>query len=223
MSKRKVNPLRSSEVGMIHFFRLKVFLIFCAFLISCKSTRPTNSQHPTEVTPSPIFIPVSDGFDYPFGSERHSRKDKHEVGWYDAQGFGANNHLGEDWNRKTGGNTDCGLPVYAASNGTIVFANEAGPGWAKVLIVRHKLTDGTLVETLYGHLQSFVKTSGEVTRREQIGSIGDGGGAYQCHLHFEVRLSKCPMWGQPGPGYGGDRNGWVDPSVFVDAHRPLGR
>lgn len=170
-----------------------------------------------------MLIPVSDGFDYPFGSEHYSRKDKHEAGWYDAQAFGVNNHLGEDWNRTTGGNTDCGLPVYAASNGTIILANEAGPGWGKVIIVRHKLTDGTLVETLYGHLQSFARTSGEVTRREQIGSIGDGGGAYQCHLHFEVRLSNCPMWGQPGPGYSSDRTGWIDPSNFVDAHRPLGR
>lgn len=170
-------------------------------------------------SPIPIPIPRSDGFDYPFGN--NPKTSKHEAGWYDAQKFGANNHLGEDWNRTTGGNSDCGLPVYAASRGVIVFADEAGPGWGKVMIVRHQLPDGTSVETLYGHLQSFVKTSGEVARREQIGSIGDGGGKYLCHLHFEVRLANCPMWGQPGQGYSADRNGWADPSEFVDANRSL--
>jgi murein DD-endopeptidase MepM/ murein hydrolase activator NlpD len=111
------------------------------------------------------------------------------------------------------------LPVYAASKGTIIFADEAGPKWGKVIIVRHRLPDGTLVETLYSHLQSFERTGGEVNRREKIGSIGDGGGAYVCHLHFELRLSSSPSWGQVGPGYSGDSTGWTDPSDFIEANR----
>jgi murein DD-endopeptidase MepM/ murein hydrolase activator NlpD len=216
--------LRLAGVEVMDPFRLTVVLIFCAFLSSCKPTHPTNSQGRVEIPqPTPTVIPVSDGFDYPFGTDRYPKHHKHEVGWYNAQDFGANNHLGEDWNRTTGGDTDCGLPVYAASNGTIVYADEAGTGWGKVVIVRHRLQDGTLVETLYGHFQSFVKTSGQVTRRERIGSIGDGGGAYQCHLHFELRFSNCPAWGQPGPGYSNNRTGWTDPSSFVDANRSLRR
>ena len=140
-------------------------------------------------------------------------------GWYNAQDFRANNHLGEDWNAEAGGNSDCGLPVYAASKGLIVFAAEAGPGKGKIIIVRHLLPDGTLVETLYEHLLSFARTDGEVARREKIGQIGDADGAYPCHLHFELRFSDCPAWGTPGPGYSSDATGWSDPSNFIDAHR----
>jgi murein DD-endopeptidase MepM/ murein hydrolase activator NlpD len=142
-------------------------------------------------------------------------------GWYVAREFGESRHLGEDWNRESGGNTDCGLPVYAASKGTIVFAGDAGPGWGKVVIIRHKLMDGTLVETLYGHLSSIERSSGEVERRDRIGQIGDADGAYPCHLHFEVRLSDSPSWGLTGPGYSDDRKGWTDPSDFIDARRKL--
>ena len=198
---------------------LAALLIFCAGLSACK-TKPTGARERVP-TPSPAAtaVPLSNGFDYPFGN--NPKTTKPEAGWYDAQKFGENTHLGEDWNRVTGGDSDCGLPVYAASKGVIVFAGDAGAGWGKVLIVRHKLSDARLVETLYGHLQSFGKTSGEVERRERIGSIGDGGGKYPCHLHFEVRLANCPAWGQPGPGYSADRHGWADPSEFIGANRSL--
>lgn len=194
-----------------------------AFSLAC-GNRATN-QAPKQVaaaqpTPTPLVIPVSDGFDYPFGGDADQATRKRDMsGWYNAQDFGDNDHLGEDWNAATGGNTDCGMPVYAASKGTIVFAQDAGAGWGNVLILRHRLPDGALVETLYGHLQSFAKTSGEVNRRERIGSIGDGGGAYLCHLHFELRLSNCPAWGQAGAGYSSNRTGWLDPSDFIDANR----
>jgi murein DD-endopeptidase MepM/ murein hydrolase activator NlpD len=163
----------------------------------------------------------SNGFDYPVGSTGTVTQPNDGDGWYNAQEFGANDHLGEDWNAETGGNTDCGLPAYAASNGTIVYAQSAS-GWGKVLIIRHTLPDGTLVETLYGHLATFTRTSGDVNRRDQIGTIGDGDGTNPpCHLHFEVRYSNSRNWGTPGPGYSSDRTGWTDPSNFVDAHRNL--
>jgi murein DD-endopeptidase MepM/ murein hydrolase activator NlpD len=100
-----------------------------------------------------------------------------------------------------------------------VFAEDAGPGWGKVIIVRHSLPDGAQVETLYGHLQSLNRTEGAVARRERIGTIGDADGAYPCHLHIELRFPDCPAWGSAGPGYSSDRTGWADPSNFIDAHR----
>lgn len=185
---------------------------------SARADRPSQSQVPT---PTPVAIPISDGFDYPFGNSKASTKAKDGDGWYNAQDFGENNHLGEDWNKETGGSSDCGLPVYAVSKGTIIFAGEAGPGWGKVIIVRHSLPGGTLVETLYGHLKALTKTGGDVERREQIGNIGDADGVYPCHLHFELRLSDCPFWGEIGPGYSTTRAGWTDPSNFLDARRKL--
>lgn len=174
-------------------------------------------------SPTPLVIPVSDGFDYPVGTQRGVTQAMDGDGWYNAQDFGENNHLGEDWNRESGGNSDCGLPVYAVSRGKIVFAGEAGPGWGKVVIIRHRLPDGTLVETLYGHLSSLARTAGDVERREEVGKIGDADGAYPCHLHFELRLQDCPAWGLLGPGYSAARTGWLDPSAFIDARRTLSR
>ena len=184
-----------------------------------KLAQPSQTPEPEA---APLFIPVSDGFVYPVGEARrvkHLTQAKDGDGWYNAQDFGKNNHLGEDWNAEAGGGSDCGLPVYAASAGTIVFAADAGTGWGKVLIVRHRLPDDSLVETLYAHLQSFTKTSGTVARRERIASIGDADGAYPCHLHFELRLSDCPEWGKVGPGYSPNRTGWTDPSDFIEAHK----
>lgn len=198
------------------------------FLFVLKRTRVSQVSQPqfqatrTSDKANQTLIPLSSGFEYPIGNTKRTRKisqSKDGDGWYNAQDFGVNNHLGEDWNAEAGGNADCGEPVYAASNGTIVFAADAGVGWGNVLIVRHRLSDGTLVETLYGHLQSFAKTTGDVKIRERLGNIGDAKGAYPCHLHFELRLADCPSWGAVGPGYNENQAGWTDPSNFIDSHR----
>ncbi len=167
---------------------------------------------------APHQIPLAEGFDYPVGKTKTVTQKKDKDGWYNAQDFTVNDHLGEDWNADTGGNTDCGLPVYSAASGTIVFAGNQ-LGWGNVLIVRHRLKDGRAIETLYGHLQEFTKTSGDVARREQVGKIGDGGGLYPCHLHFELRTAECPVFGAIGGGYSKERAGWLDPSNFIDKNR----
>lgn len=202
---------------------LALFALLSCVLYYALRKRPDISANQTASVPSitPLVIPVSNGFDYPVGKQRGVTQAMDGDGWYIAQGFGENNHLGEDWNKESGGNSDCGLPVYAASKGTIVFAGEAGPGWGKVVIIRHRLPDGTLIETLYGHLSSIARTAGVVERREEVGKIGDADGAYPCHLHFELRLQDCPSWGATGPGYSDARTGWTDPSAFIDARRNL--
>jgi murein DD-endopeptidase MepM/ murein hydrolase activator NlpD len=192
-----------------------IFLIFVLFF--CASCRGPNlpAVEAQKASEKPQEIPLAEGFDYPVGKTKTVTQKKDKDGWYNAQDFGANDHLGEDWNADTGGNTDCGLPVYSAARGLIVYAGDQ-LGWGNVLIVRHRLKDGKQVETLYGHLQEFAKTSGEVARREQIGKIGNGGGLYPCHLHFELRTQDCPIFGQVGGGYAKDRAGWLDPSDFID-------
>jgi murein DD-endopeptidase MepM/ murein hydrolase activator NlpD len=139
--------------------------------------------------------------------------------WYNAQDFGRNDHLGEDWNKNTGGNTDCGEPVYAAGAGQIVFAQDAGPGWGNVIILEHVAPDGTKIQSLYGHLEAMEKADGEVSRRELIGTIGNAKGRYSCHLHFEMRWTECPVWNEPGHGYSNERHGWIDPSEFIETTR----
>ena len=132
--------------------------------------------------------------------------------------FGERDHLGEDWNKNSGGNTDCGEPVYAIANGKVTYAEDAGIGWGNVVIVTHSLPDGKKIQSLYGHVQEILRADGNVKKREQIGKIGGANGRYPCHLHFEIREENSPAWDTAGPGYSADRTGWTDPSDFIDSH-----
>lgn len=161
---------------------------------------------------------LADSFAYPLSDkEKLTQAKDAKDGWYNALDFGENDHLGEDWNKNSGGNSDCGEPVYAAANGEITYAADAGPGWGNVLIVTHTLPDGKRVQTLYGHLQEIVRKDGAIKKRELVGRVGNANGKYLCHLHFELREENSPMWNQAGGGYSTDRNGWLDPSDFIDA------
>ena len=210
------------------FMRISIWLK-CLFIggitlmiISCVTEQAqTTNQLPnnSSAQKSPPKI-IADKFAYPIGAtesitQAKDRKDD----WYNAQDFTRNNHLGEDWNANTGGNTDCGEPVFAAANGTITVAEDAGAGWGNVVIIEHNLPNGERVQTLYGHLQKITKTSGEVKLREQIGEVGNASGTYLCHLHFELRTADCPMWNKAGAGYSTENKGWIDPSNFIDARR----
>jgi murein DD-endopeptidase MepM/ murein hydrolase activator NlpD len=176
--------------------------------------------------PIPPEIPLSDGFDYPIGKEKSVTEEKDKDAWYNARDFRQKNHLGEDWNLNSGGNTDCGQPIYVTSAGLVVYAQDAGPGWGNVVIVRHRLPNGKIVESLYGHLKEMLKKSGDkVSRRELIGKLGDGGNPcgdtrpYYAHLHFEIRWANCRDWGTASDGYSDDATGWTDPSKFIDRNR----
>jgi len=196
--------------------------IFLTFLLisqlNCAIKESSQTQNPQ--TPEKPKI-IADSFAYPIGKTEviTQAKDKKDD-WYNAQDFGENNHLGEDWNINSGGNTDCGEPVYAAANGTITYAEDAGFGWGNVVIIEHNLPDGKKVQTLYGHLEKILKSSGEVKKREKIGTVGNADGRYLCHLHFELREETCPMWDQTGKGYDSENKGWLDPSDFIDKSEP---
>lgn len=197
--------------------------------------------------------PISDGFDYPvgipqrFGGTGYVTETRGDGdGWFNAQDYGVRNpnygnlpHLGEDWNQDnsdtggSNGNSDCGNPVYSIANGEIIYAQNGGTGWGNVVIIRHKLIDGTQVESMYGHLNT-INANGIVARGEEIGTIGDGDldgcnpennfvdphTEFWAHLHFEIRYSNSRNWGSPGPGYSSDGTGWTDPSDFIDSNRP---
>jgi murein DD-endopeptidase MepM/ murein hydrolase activator NlpD len=197
--------------------KAKVLILLSMFILSC-TTQKSSNQTSNNLKNKPVII--ADRFSYPiskseFVTEAKDTKDD----WYNATNFGENNHLGEDWNKNSGGNTDCGEPVYAIGNGEIIYAKDSGIGWGNVVIIEHTLPDGKKVESLYGHLQEILKISGEVKLHEQIGKIGNADGKYLCHLHLEIRDESCPMWNKVGGGYSSERNGWVDASEFIDKHR----
>ena len=198
-----------------------VFILFLQF--DCNSSEAQTNENKLALRPTPPKI-IAEKFAYPIGKTEFitPARDKKD-GWYNAQDFTVNNYLGEDWNANSGGNTDCGESVFAAADGTIVYAENAGISWGNVVIIEHDLPDGKKVQTLYGHLQKITKTSGAVKLREQIGTIGNADGKYLCHLHFELSDETCPMWNQAGAGYSAERKGWLDPSDFIDVRRKIKR
>lgn len=155
-----------------------------------------------------------DGFDYPVGPPNAK-------GYYDAQPFGRNTHLGSDWNGNGGGNSDLGDPVFAIADGIVFYAEDAGPGWGNVVqVVHHAGTDSVpvFVESLYAHLDTiWVKEGSRIRRGQQIGTIGNANGTYWAHLHLEIRDS---LGMEIGGGYSTETAGFVDPTQFIKAHRP---
>lgn len=157
-----------------------------------------------------------DGFDYPVGPPHGDR-------YHKARGFlpiGLE-HLGEDWNGAGGGNSDFGDFVYAAADGVVFFSKNMGAGWGIVVRILHNY--GTLeapryVESLYAHVSSSWVSVGYTMRRgEEIGTIGNANGKYHAHLHYEMRTRPGK---EVGSGYAGDTLGFVDPTAFIESHRP---
>lgn len=155
---------------------------------------------------------LADGFVFPVGPPEAR-------GYYDAQGFGKNDHLGEDWNGTGGQNTDLGDPIYSIARGIVIYAEEAGPGWGNVVRIYHNIgtkDDPQFVESLYGHLKTVEVSRGEtVAKGQRLGTMGNVGGKYYAHLHLELRTSI----GMPiGGGYSRNKSGFVAPTEFIRSH-----
>jgi len=155
---------------------------------------------------------VADSFDFPVGKPDGK-------GYYNAQPFGEHNHLGDDWNARTGGNSDLGDPIYAIGNGKVNFAQDMHGGWGKVVRIIHTLPDGREIESLYAHCDRIVVEVGElVTKGMEIATVGTANGQYYAHLHLEIRHKI----GMPlGGGYGTNTEGYVDPTEFIKTHRKI--
>lgn len=197
-----------------------------------------------------VITTGTDGFDYPIGDKNYYTEARTtddslvdmpaDDDWFvekEAE-FGDLNtdvgkyHFGEDWNFHKGGNTDLNEPIYAVANGTVVMAGAAiKGGWGNVLIIRHRMPDGKLVESLYGHVNSFepgVVADATVTRGQKVALIGKAPPTTKypdpfAHLHLEIRFEDCPDWGDEGIPYSVEKNpqGRTDPSDFIDANRPI--
>ncbi len=174
---------------------------------------------------------VATSFRLPIGNGFLTETSSDGAGWYDANDFAeyydhntsTSYHLGEDWNRNDG--NDFGKPVYAAANGRVVFSDWGGTAWGNVIIIQHTRADGSVVSTLYGHLNTIDVSISDVTIGQQIGTLGSANstpgvdnGIYPAHLHFGVYLgaiSSVPL-GYSATADDPYANGWVDPSWFIN-------
>lgn len=200
---------------MIMRLTLALFIFpFTFFGISCldnPTTLSTSSKNQESIQIEFKDDFITDGFDFPVGKPDGS-------GYYNAQGFGKNNHLGDDWNGSGGGNSDLGDSIFSTANGYVKFAEDVQGGWGNVIRILHKLPDGTFVESLYAHCDEIkVKQGDWLKRGDLIGTIGTANGIYYAHLHFEIRTDVSLGI---GAGYSSDQTGYIDPSEFIRKNRP---
>ena len=88
-------------------------------------------------------------------------------------------------------------PIYAAHEGTVLYAGKGYKGYGKVVI----LEGPNSFATIYGHMTRFQVRAGQKLKQGQIiGAMGRTGHATGVHLHFELLREKTP----------------VDPLLFLD-------
>jgi murein DD-endopeptidase MepM/ murein hydrolase activator NlpD len=113
-------------------------------------------------------------------------------------------------------NGRAGDPVRAAANGLVVRAARASRGYGALIVLAHRLDDGTLAYSVYAHLKPAtlaVQPGDMVQAGQPIGHVGRSGRATTHHLHFEIRRPRDP------------RARWenapiVDPIAFVAKRLP---
>ena len=159
--------------------------------------------------------PIADGFIFPVGPPNAKN-------YYNAQAFGKNNHLGEDWNGKGGGNTDLGDPIYSIAKGIVSYAKKSGPGWGNVIRIYHNIGTNDkpeFIESLYGHLKTIKVSEGDVVvKGQKLGTMGNVNGLYYAHLHLELRSNiNMPI----GGGYSSKKNGFLKPTRFIKRHKNI--
>jgi len=195
---------------------MRIVFVYLFFLVACAQNAPSQKVEAIKAakqqTPTVLSKDqVANQFDYPVGKPDAK-------GYYNAQKFGVNLHLGEDWNAVTGGNSDLGDPIFSIANGHVDFAEDIGGGWGNVIRITHHLPSGQRIESLYAHCDTiWVKANQWVKIGKKIGTIGTAHGAYIAHLHFEMRDSLMPI----GGGYSDDIQGYINPTAFIDAHRNI--
>ena len=207
---------------MKRFIKMSIFVFV---LISCKNRREaapladtktannkTQPKHLEKIAKQIDFdtIKITDGFDFAVGKPNAK-------GYYNAQKFTENNHLGEDWNGLKGGNSDLGDPIYAIANGYVSFAENILGGWGNVIRITHYINKNKQVESLYAHCDTILIKKGDYVKKgDEIATIGTNNGHYLAHLHLELRNKI----GLPvGGGYAKDTTGYLNPTIFIKKNR----
>lgn len=167
-------------------------------------------------------VNLADGFDYPVGKPEAD-------GYYKSRGLRlrAPEHFGEDWNGRSGGDSDLGDPVYAIADGIVTLAANVRTGWGNVVLTRHAFRDPAngqvkYIDTLNGHLDKMMVRTGQLIKRgQQIGTIGTNFGMYPAHLHFEIRHNiHIGLHRNAAPA---TMEHWADPTQFIKQYRRLNR
>lgn len=104
-------------------------------------------------------------------------------------GYCGSNHEGFDMAQ------GCGATVFAAGSGRVTVANAYG-GYGNAVRIDH----GGGLSTIYGHMQwgsLRVHVGEQVAAGTALGTEGNTGHSFGCHLHFEVRLDDGAVDAEP--------------------------
>jgi len=97
------------------------------------------------------------------------------------------------------------VPVYASRDGRVSFVGALGT-YGNTVRLLHDVK-GNVYETNYAHLTSdCVELGQEIKQGQQIGVMGNTGGSFGVHLHFEIHRGRYKK-GQPNA---------IDPLLWVD-------
>ncbi len=131
-------------------------------------------------------------------------------------------HTGVDLNLtlETNYDADAHAPVYAVTNGVVIFAERVfNSTWGNLIVLEHQLSDGSRVYSRYGHVESMLVTKGAVVAvGTQIASVGNSFGRFPYHLHFDIsptsQLKTSPTdW--PGTSKLRLTSNYIDPYQFL--------
>jgi murein DD-endopeptidase MepM/ murein hydrolase activator NlpD len=86
---------------------------------------------------------------------------------------------------------DCGTPIRAAADGTVISAGWGG-GYGNRVMVDHGIVRGVDLVTTYNHMSRYAVHGGHVRRGQLIGYVGTTGSSTGCHLHFETYEDGIP-------------------------------
>lgn len=164
------------------------------------------------------------------------------AGYYNAKPFWAGysnlNHLGEDWSGEGDGNSDFGDTIYAIASGYVSFSKDLEFTWGGVVGIIHQVKnkinvfeDETIVhdsckmergkhryiKSFYAHCNTQMVKQGQwVKKGEPIGTMGNSGGRFMAHLHFEMRPNAdAEIY---DGGYSNSKDGFIEPSKFMKAY-----
>lgn len=143
--------------------------------------------------------------------------------WVDANGYARWYKLPTGWAWHTGADlnlnkphfdADAHAPVYSIGDGEVYAVGKYG-SWGGIVCVRH-----TDCLSRYGHVEKMqVFISESVTRGQLVGYIGNAGGRFPYHLHFDIARLDSRMARVPGdwPGVNKERvlRDYYDPAKFL--------
>lgn len=123
------------------------------------------------------------GFAWPYGGS-----------YYISSGFGYRIHPTLGYSKLHGGiditgSGAYGKPIYSIADGKVILSSYNG-SYGNCIMVDHGTYNGNSIISLYAHCASlYVSVGQNVSKGQQIGTVGSTGRSTGAHLHFEVRYN----------------------------------